>query len=149
MIRRFALCCLMAVLAGCASVQTPSAKVTHVVVTGQGAAGASLRVTVKLHNPNDVVLPLVHAQYRIDVAGLKPFSFDRTPDVSLPAHGDQTLQLTAGFPLDHGTIGGRTYDVSGFCSVQPPGKMWQIFHQSGVPLPAAHFSAAGRLPLGQ
>ena len=140
---------ITATLVGCASLQTPTAKVTDVAVTGQTDVGASVRLTVKLHNPNDFVLPLTRAHYTIDVAGLDSFSFNQIPDCALPAHGDQTLQFTAGFPLKNQSIDGRTYRVNGYASIQPPGKMWQIFHQSGMPLPTSDFSATGKFPAGQ
>ena len=146
---KYLACIILLLVAGCTSLQTPTARVTDVRVSGQSATGASVAVRVKVHNPNDVVLPLVKTQYRLAVAGLKTFDFTRTPDLALPAHGDQTLTLTAGFGLKPGeTIQGRVYALTGSTSIQPPGKMWQIFHQTGVPLPKATFSKSGRFIAG-
>lgn len=140
------MCCLS--LSGCLGVgaQRPADEVVSTRVTQQTEHGARVLVQVAIDNPNDFVLPLREAHYTVRVAGLEPFVFtDVVPDRALPPNSRQILELPAAFATDGQPIQGKTYNITGRVTYEPPGELRAIMSESGLPLPSIHFSGEGVL----
>jgi uncharacterized lipoprotein len=142
---RLILSVVVALLAGCSSLQTPTGVVTAVRPTAATAEGARVEVTVELINPNDIPLPLLRTDYTVTLEGVGTFTFHDPTDRTLPAGGTQAVVLPAAFAKDGGQVGGVPYRVTGNITYEPPGEVRKVLTESGIPLPTVSFAASGRL----
>jgi LEA14-like dessication related protein len=124
----------------------PGAEVTSVELEEQTEQGGRVVATVRLANPNDVVLPVAKAHYTVQVEGAERFRFTTVPSVAMPAKGGQTVTLPAAFKRDGGrSLAGRAYTVDGHVTYRPAGEVEAVLFGSGWPLPRTGFHREGTL----
>ena len=90
MIRAFsAVLSLIALCAGCGSVQTPVATYRSMSISDVSARGFTMNVDVDIANPNGVAIPLTTVDYSLALAGSKIIDRARvgTANRSIPAKG--------------------------------------------------------------
>ncbi len=134
--------------AGCAEfrpISRPVVQVQAVQLAGESNEGARIQVTLLLKNPNQVALPLVSTNYRVEVPGVGGFAFGDDSNRTLPAGGTQTLVLPAAIATHGQNLKGAACQVSGSVSYNPPGMLRRLLTESGVPEPTTPFSV--RRPL--
>jgi LEA14-like dessication related protein len=80
---------LAAVAGGCAiaRLEPPRLQVTEVSLLGADLLKQQLRVRMRVHNPNDVELPVRGITYEVQVAGETFASGESTRDIIVPALG--------------------------------------------------------------
>ena len=127
-------------------VERPATRVVGIEVLEQTDEGMRLAVTVELTNTNDVALPLVSADYHVQLEGLDGSRFEDEPHRTVPARGTQQVRLTAALPTGGGDLSGAGYAVRGSITYQPPGELREVLTGSYVPLPSTQFSGRGVLP---
>jgi len=91
--RLFFLIAFTMLLAGCASVQKPTAIIKGADITGLTADGFTVGVNLDVTNPNDVVIPLSGARYSVRVANVKLFEGVASPSAAIPAKGSAPVTL--------------------------------------------------------
>jgi hypothetical protein len=146
---RYGLLLLMMILTGCAlydrtqdpKIWSPIATVTSVRLVEQTDQGAVLKITIGLVNPNAVALPLKGTSYTLAVGGATN-SYHDLPNSTLPAGGDQTVELTAALPATT-NLSGAAVKVHGSVTYVPPGEIRRLLTESKVPLPSASFNYTG------
>jgi len=139
---------LVGTLTGCLSVgaERPAARFGALDIDQQTGEGARVLLTVEVDNPNDFDLELTEATYKINVEGVAAFSFDGVvPDKALPPEGTQQITFPAALGAGGRPLQGRSYNVSGSLTYEPPGELRAILTESGFPLPSVPFSGSGRL----
>jgi len=132
--------------AGCqtaAKIQPPTAQVAKVELVEQTTQGARLRLTIAMENPNQVPLPLGASQYTMVLDGDHTFSYTDRPKRTLPAGGQQILELPAAFETGGREVSGSAYTVTGTVSYRPPGQFRRLLIETGLPLPTVEYSASG------
>jgi LEA14-like dessication related protein len=139
--------CLTALLTGCnTNLRQVATRVDSVRIDERTDQGVRVLVTVIAENPNDIPLPIVKARYKVGLAGGGEFAFTDLPKATIPAKGTQTITLPAAFALDGGDAVGRSYQVAGQLTYEPPGEIRKLLTEYNVPLPSASFKAQGALP---
>lgn len=130
---------------GCRGVQRPAVEVGEAAVTQRTAEGARIELSLRLGNPNEVLLPVKQVRYRFTVEGLGVFATHEDPAVTLPPGEHQTIALAAAFGDDSQSWEGRRYEVFGEVSYLPPGRLRELLDQYRVPPPVVQFTAEGEL----
>jgi len=127
------------------SLRTPESQVADMELTEQTDEGARVVTTVTIDNPNETVLPVSRAHYRLAVEGAEPFAFTTVPAIALPSEATQTIWLPAAVATDGESVVGRQYTVTGYATYRPPGEFEAVLFGSGFPLPRTRFRAEGTL----
>jgi LEA14-like dessication related protein len=88
-IRAFGAAVLLALAAGCSVLQLepPRLQVTEVSLVGADLLKQQLRVRMRVHNPNDVELPVRGISYEVQVAGDTFANGESQRDIVVPALG--------------------------------------------------------------
>lgn len=126
-------------------VTTPSAQVQSVAVTQVSEEGARIEVTVELHNPNSLALPLRVNRYTLRISDVGQVSLTDLPPVTIPANGSRRIVVPASIVTDGHPLQGRTYALEGSVTYEPPGEVRRVMTESGIPLPSAEFRGEGTL----
>lgn len=151
----FVILCCVAMFGGCSSnLRQVTTRVDSVRIDERTDQGVRVLVTIVAENPNDIPLPIVKARYKVSLSGGAgisgggggEFAFTDLPKVTIPANGTQTITLPAAFALNGGDAAGRSYQVTGQLTYEPPGEIRKLLTEYNVPLPSASFKAEGALP---
>ena len=122
-------------------IASPQAQVLGVRRVEAGPDAHRYVIIVALTNPNDVALPMLDADYRLDI-GDAEYRGDTSPNATLPASGRLTLELPAVVTAD-----GNEYDVRGSLELDPPQQLKQVFYELGLPRPRANFAGRGEIEI--
>jgi LEA14-like dessication related protein len=126
-------------------VTTPQAEVQSVAVTQVTQEGARVEVTVELHNPNDMALPLRVSRYTLRIESIGEMRLTDLPPVTIPARGSRRVVLPTAIATDGHPLQGHAYSFEGTVTYEPPGEIRKVMTESGVPLPSAAFRGQGTL----
>ena len=118
-------------------IATPTALVQSVRLVEAGPDANRYMLTVLLSNPNDFALPLLDADYRVQV-GSSQYRGDTAPNRTLPASGEILVELPAVLTTAEGD-----YQVGGSLEMDPPQQLKQVFYEFGLPRPRVSFSGRG------
>ncbi len=141
------LTCVLAALGGCSSnLRQVTARVDSVRVDEKTDEGVRVLVTVVAENPNDIPLPVVRAEYEVDMPDRETFSFTDLPGTTVPAKGKQVFTFPAAFARVESGNDADAYRVSGQLTYEPPGEIRKLLTDYSVPLPSAGFKSKGTLP---
>jgi len=125
--------------AGCTVVQTPRAELVGARVVDQTADGSRIELDLKLHNPNNVPLPLSRAQYSFSSPSTGTWLFADQAHRTLPARGEQTVTLALAVPSGEVDLQGADFTLMGRLQYVVPGEIRKIFTDSGLPHPFVVF----------
>lgn len=120
-------------------IASPEAQVLSVRRVEAGTDAQRYVVVVALTNPNDVALPMLDADYRLEI-GPGEYHGDTSPNATLPASGRLTIELPAVL-----TAEGDQYEVRGSLELDPPQQLKQVFYELGLPRPRANFAGRGEI----
>jgi LEA14-like dessication related protein len=121
--------------------EKPEVSVVGVRLVGGNLLQQNFRVTLKVHNPNDRVIPVSRLTADLRVAGEEIASGESSEAFRVPAQGDAQfdVNITANLALvltqlaKHKDMPGDViaYDVSGVASLDLPFLRSVPFHQTG------------------
>lgn len=126
---------------GCVGIQQPTAEVVSARVVDESQVASRVIVTVKLTNPNNEELPMPRVSLDLDIRGGGRYQFTDVPYATLPANGEQTIELPAA--LSGTGLAGGVYDVRGTVVFEPDGAIRKVMTDNGIPLPSTSFSGQG------
>jgi len=142
---------LVALGGGCAGgIDAPTAEIVSAKVTQQSPEGVRVEFTVLLSHDNKVPLPLTLSEADITAGNSGGRAVTDVPHRTLPVGGGQgtgkqTVVIPIAFPASAGVGPGSAYNINGSITYEPPGEVRRVMTESGIPLPTADFSKAGRL----
>lgn len=126
---------------GCVGIQSPTAKVISARVVDESATASRVIVVVKLTNPNDEELPMTRVSLDLEVRGGGRYQFTDLAYATLPANGEQTIELPAS--VSGSGLVGSVFEVRGRVVVVPAGAIRKVLTENGIPLPSTSFSRQG------
>lgn len=93
--------CLFAV--GCAqlTMEKPTAKIATMSLQDINTSGFTMNFGVDVHNPNSKALPVKAADYQLMLSGMKVLEGKAKPEHSIPANGDEQVQLPVTLTYDN------------------------------------------------
>ena len=130
---------LAVVAGGCGLPKDPTVSVTAV---REGESGPEQRVvlfTLRAENENSEPVPLLRAEYAVEVEGRTVFSGVRAPEVSVPGNGEQTFVLPAVVPA--GSSG--PYRIRGGVTYLWPGRIFELLLDEDSKRPTVGFEGVG------
>lgn len=125
-------------------VTAPVSQVQSVRLVEAGPDANRYMVTLLLTNPNDYALPLLDADYRVQI-GDAGYRGDTAPNRTLPASGHVLVELPAVIAAGDAPESGTEYRISGSLEMDPPQQLKQVFYEFGLPRPRTSFSGSGTI----
>lgn len=137
-------------LAGCAPYKPPGLRVASVALADQSSAGYVLRFRLDARNDNPEPLPLREVRYALRLDGREVFRGVRGAEATLRRFGTQLIDLPAAVPVAEGgtpPAGVVRYELEGTLIYVTPGRLGQVFFDTGVARPTLEFRQRGELDL--
>lgn len=137
-------------LAGCAAYKPPDLGVATVALADQSPAGYVLRFRLDARNDNPEPLPLREVRYALRLDGREVFRGVRGAEATLRRFGTQVIDLPAAVPVAPGEgppAGVVRYELQGTLIYVTPGRLGQLFFDTGVARPTLDFRRRGELDL--
>ncbi len=135
---------VMAQLGGCAFTQSPNVRVVGARVVHQTLEGSMVEFDIEATNNGDDPLPLREVSYSLDAGGQRVFEGGRSPQVTVPPHGQIrfTLPVSLAIALTEEPIG---YVLRGSVSFVAPGPLADAMYDNGIRRPSVTFADEGTL----
>lgn len=93
---------LCVLVAGCSSVQRPTASFRSMSIGDVNTKGFTMNVDVDVQNPNSVALPLSNVDYGLGLGGVKVIDKARAkPASSIPANGTGTVTIPVALTFEN------------------------------------------------
>ncbi len=151
---RLGLACLGAASLGagaCSTAKDPAISVTGARVGDDTPEGVQALFSLEGRNDNEIELPLLRAEYTLEIDGRRVFVGDRAPEATLRRLGTQGFTLPTVVPIGPGQArptGVRPYRLSGSIEYVAPGAIAEALFDLGVRRPRVGFSGAGEIDFG-
>ncbi len=146
---------LTSALLGCKQFVAPTVKVVEAHVLEQTHEGIAVEFTLEGSNANDEEIPLQLVKYSFSIDGERVFRGERMAESTLRRYGSQRFVLPVATTWDKLPIGHeptasdqprvRKYRLWGTLQYIAPGALAEVFFDTGVRRPSAHFSTEGEL----
>lgn len=141
----------VSLLAGGCTTVDPAINVTGARVGEESPEGVQIVFSLEGTNPNDIELPLLQAEYSVEIDGKRVFSGDRSPEATLRRLGTQGFTLPAVIALAPGQprpTGVHPFRVTGSVGYIAPGAIAETLFDIGARRPRVDFGGAGELDFG-
>ncbi len=135
---------------GCSTVD-PTISVTAARVGEETPEGVQIVFSLEGSNPNEIELPLLQAEYTVEIDGKRVFSGDRSPEATLRRLGTQGFTLPAVIALAPGQprpTGVHPFRVTGSVGYIAPGAIAETLFDIGARRPTVSFGGTGELDFG-
>lgn len=143
---------LILALGGCAGYRPPELSTAQVVMTDETDAGYVLDFRLDAKNDNEEPLPLRELRYTLSLDGREVFRGVRGAEGTIPRFGARRIGLPAAVALAPGApppSGVLRYELRGTLIYVTPGRLGQIFFDTGVSRPTVAFRQRGELEVGE
>ena len=145
---------LVVVLAGCTGTKHPEIAVTGATIDQTTEHAATIRLALRLENPNNEPLQLLEFDYRVSVDGRQAYRGKRSAEMTLARQSVRDVEIPAVIvaPADDAggaaTLAETAFQVHGTLRYLAPGAIEQTLFDTGVRRPRVNFSGSGRLAPG-
>ncbi|MFM9994673.1 MAG: LEA type 2 family protein [Phycisphaerales bacterium] len=139
-------------LTGCASYTPPALSTAQVVMTDESDAGYVLDFRLDAKNANAEPLPLREVRYTLRLDGREVFRGVRGAEGTIPRYGARRIDLPAAVAVAPGAApptGVVRYELEGTLMYVTPGRLGQIFFDTGVSRPTVAFRQRGELEVAE
>lgn len=149
----FAGCFALAMLVapGCSTANDPIFTVVEASVAEETPNAVQALFTFEGENTNEIELPLLQAEYTLEIDGRRVFAGERAPQATLRRLGKQRFTLPGVVPVGAGQprpTGVRPFRISGTIEYVAPGAIAEALFDLGVRRPRAPFSGTGEIDFG-
>ena len=147
MLRRLSpLIAILVLLAGCKGVKNPQITMTGATLGETTDQAATVRIALRLHNPNNEPLELLEFDYRVSVDGKAAYSGTRSAQMTLARMSTRDIEIPA--VVNVSESGGQlpadaNVQVNGSLRYIAPGAIAQTLFDTGVRRPRVSFSGKG------
>ena len=124
----------------------PTFVVTDVAMTAESEEAYVLTFTLEGENTNKDPLPLRHVSYHLTLEDQRVFTGRRSAQVTLPAHGSETISLPVSIPAEGGPPPGgatATDRIAGSIEYIGPGSIAELLFDSRIRVPKTDFGESG------
>ncbi len=135
----------------CSTAKDPAITVTGGRVGEESAEGVRAIFSLEGRNDNEIELPLLRAEYTLEIDGRRVFDGDRAPEATLRRLGTQGFTLPTVVPIAPGKprpTGVHPYRLSGSIEYVAPGAIAEALFDLGVRRPRVGFSGTGEIDFG-
>jgi len=138
-------------LAGCVGTKHPVIAVTGATLDQTTDQAATVRVALRLQNPNDEPLELQEFEYRFAVPGQPVYRGKRSAQMTLARQSTRVVEIPAVIAFssadaNHGAaLADAAFQVQGTLRYLAPRAIEQTLFDTGVRRPRASFAATGHI----
>ncbi len=143
---------LSCIAGGCTGIKSPTVEVISAALGEQTDEAITLRMGLRLRNPNNEPLSLLEFDYRVEVDGREAFRGRRSAQMTLSRLSTRDVEIPAvvtlgesGWHADALRSGQAQVRIHGSLRYLAPGAISQTLFDTGISKPRARFS--GEKPL--